>query len=287
MSFEQFLVGHGLSASTRDSYAYQAGCFVHWLHEQGNPEVEYTLLLEYVKACRAAGDSERYLAAKLTAVRWWLGWQKDEGVRADNPAGCLRLKSRTHRLPHDLLDAEQLDILYQGCATDTRTDQRNKAMLGVLIHQAMTTAELGRLEPTHVDVQNGTLRVLPTKQTGGRSLQLKPFQVLELYTYQLEVRPQLLKERSTENPKLFISTGSSDKLQNTLQVLSCQLKDQYGFFTGFSQIRASVITNWLKVHPLRQVQYWAGHKYVSSTERYLLGGLESLKHSVERFHPLR
>lgn len=42
-----------------------------------------------------------------------------------------------------------------------------------------------------------------------------------------------------------------------------------------------------KTYPLRQVQFWAGHKYVSSTERYLLGVLEGLKQSVENFHPLR
>ena len=111
--------------------------------------------------------------------------------------------------------------------------------------------------------------------------------MLELYKYQLEIRPKLLEERTTENPKLFVSTGSSAKLQNTVQILSNQLKKNYSHFTGFPQIRASVIAGWLKTHPLRQVQYWAGHKYVSSTERYLLGDLEGLKQSVEQFHPLR
>ena len=36
------------------------------------------------------------------------------------------------------------------------------------------------------------------------------------------------------------------------------------------QIRASVISWWLKNYNLRQVQYMATHKYVSSTERYQL-----------------
>lgn len=157
----------------------------------------------------------------------------------------------------------------------------------MLVHQGITTGELQRLEPSQLDLESGTIRILPTKQSNSRTLNLKPFQVLELYKYQLEIRPKLLEERTTENPKLFISTGSSSKLQNTLQILSNQLKKNHSFFTGFPQIRASVIANWLKVHPLRQVQYWAGHKYVSSTERYLLGGLESLKQSVEQFHPLK
>jgi len=52
------------------------------------------------------------------------------------------------------------------------------------------------------------------------------------------------------------------------------------------QIRASVITHWLKNHNLRQVQYMAGHKHVSSTERYQLNNLDNLHSKLEKFHPL-
>ena len=53
------------------------------------------------------------------------------------------------------------------------------------------------------------------------------------------------------------------------------------------QIRASVITYWLKNYNLRQVQYFAGHKYVSSTERYQLNNLENLKNQLDKYHPLK
>lgn len=50
------------------------------------------------------------------------------------------------------------------------------------------------------------------------------------------------------------------------------------------QIRASVITKWLKhynqpggVHGLRETKYMAKHKYVSSTERYKTDNLENLQ----------
>jgi len=52
------------------------------------------------------------------------------------------------------------------------------------------------------------------------------------------------------------------------------------------QIRASVITWWLKNYNLRQVQYMAGHKYVSSTERYQLNNLDKLQGRLEKLHPL-
>jgi integrase/recombinase XerD len=56
---------------------------------------------------------------------------------------------------------------------------------------------------------------------------------------------------------------------------------------SMAQIRASVITNWLKHYNLREVQYMAGHKYVSSTERYRTDNLEDLQKELEKYHPLK
>ncbi|MEL6359273.1 MAG: integrase, partial [Bacteroidota bacterium] len=52
------------------------------------------------------------------------------------------------------------------------------------------------------------------------------------------------------------------------------------------QIRASVITKWLRMYNLREVQYLAGHKYISSTEWYLENEMEGLQEEVQQFHPL-
>jgi integrase/recombinase XerD len=52
------------------------------------------------------------------------------------------------------------------------------------------------------------------------------------------------------------------------------------------KIRQSVITYWLRTMNLRQVQYMAGHKYVSSTERYQRSNLENLQNKLEKYHPL-
>jgi len=286
-NFETFLTEKKLAKKTIQTYSYNVRLFNEWKQAELVEEITYSELLKFIRSRRSAGESRNLIASRLTAVRWFLRWQKHEGIRATNPAEGLHLKGGKRRLPHDLLEAEQLDQLYDGFPSESFIESRNKTIIGLLVHQGITSGELARLEPEQVNLEAGNIRILPTKQSNGRTLNLKPFQVLELYRYQLEIRPQLLAERDTYNPKLFLSSGSSAKLQNTLQILSNQLKKEHSYFTGFPQIRASVIANWLKVHPLRQVQYWAGHKYVSSTERYLLRDLEGLKQSVEQFHPLR
>lgn len=287
MNFETFLQEKGLAESTIRSYSYSIGIFETWLETGLITDITYSQLLNFIRSRRSQGESRGLIASRLTAIRWFLRWQKSEGMRDTNPAEGLHLKGRKRRLPHDLLELEELEQLHKEFPSESFIDSRNKTMIGLLVHQGITTGELTRLEPSHLDLEKGTVRILPTKQSNGRTLTLKPFQVLELYKYQLEVRPKLLEEKGIESTKLILSSGTSLKLQNTMQILSNQLKNQYSFFTGFPQLRASVIANWLKTHPLRQVQYWAGHKYVSSTERYLLGGLEGLKQSVEKFHPLK
>ena len=52
-------------------------------------------------------------------------------------------------------------------------------------------------------------------------------------------------------------------------------------------IRYGVITRKLRRgEGLRQVQAFAGHKQISTTEDYRESGLEELRRAVDRFHPL-
>jgi integrase/recombinase XerD len=53
------------------------------------------------------------------------------------------------------------------------------------------------------------------------------------------------------------------------------------------QIRSSAIITWLKQYHLRQVQYMAGHKYVSSTERYQLNHIDELQTAIQEHHPMK
>jgi hypothetical protein len=45
--------------------------------------------------------------------------------------------------------------------------------------------------------------------------------------------------------------------------------------------------NGLKANNLRQVQYMAGHKYVSSTQRYQVSNLDDLKNELWQHHPMK
>ena len=165
-------------------------------------------------------------------------------------------------------------------------------MLGLLIYQGLTTTNLQKLNVENVQLYKGKIDILGTKKSNGRTLELKPWQLMELMEYINEVRPRILEQRTCiehsrneETEQLFLPLGTSLKLQNSLTKITKELKKINHKFIDVKQIRTSVIVNWLKQYNLRKVQYLAGHRYISSTERYQQDDLESLHKTINTFHP--
>ena len=48
-----------------------------------------------------------------------------------------------------------------------------------------------------------------------------------------------------------------------------------------------MIVDWLTRYNLREVQYMAGHRYVSSTESYRAHDVEALSKDMDVYHPLQ
>ena len=74
-------------------------------------------------------------------------------------------------------------------------------------------------------------------------------------------------------------------MQQSICDLIKQIKSIDGNFTGFHQVRASVITQWLKDFGLRKTQYLSGHYKVASTEKYQVNDLDDLTLNINNLHP--
>jgi len=64
--------------------------------------------------------------------------------------------------------------------------------------------------------------------------------------YQLKTRETILQETKKQTDLFFVTQGSSLKLQNVMQKLMQQLHKENKQIESVKQIRASVITSWLK-----------------------------------------
>ena len=199
-----------------------------------------------------------------------------------------------------VIDFKALENLYQAYPAETLRQKRNKIILGLLIYQGLNTEDLGRLVIENIKLKEGKIYVPGDRRLGSRNMELKPFQVMELYEYLSETRPKILEEITKPKPsrkpdrinkarikdQLFVSINGSEHIKNSLLHMFREIKKINPVIVNAFKIRQSVITYWLKTMNLRQVQYMAGHKRVSSTERYQRSNLENLQNKLEKCHPL-
>jgi integrase/recombinase XerD len=308
-SFETHLKELGYGKDSIRQKTNYLGCFLNWLeNERLKPEnVRFNDLLNFIESCFAQFDTKKLINSKLRSIRNYYEYLKTENENIINPAANLHLKGEPRKIISGVIEFKELETLYQSYPpggglkkSETLREKRNKVILGLLIYQGITTEELKQLEPGHLKLKEGKIYIPGNRRRNSRTLELKPFQILELNEYVNETRPAIIKqigeptpcrkpnkiEHEKINNQLFISINGSENIKNSLLHLFKDVQKISKAITNAQQIRQSTITYWLKNHNLRQVQYMAGHKYVSSTERYQMDNLESLKDKVEKYHPL-
>ena len=301
-AFETYLYTEQFGSNYIRQNLNYAGTFVEWITEQSltPAQVTHADVMEFADKIRDNGYSIRLVNQTMLAVRYYYAWLQVNGVATHNPAAGIILKGTIRNVPHDLLTKPELEALYESyTVTDNRT-YRNKVMISLLVYQALTRDELERLRPEHLKLREGKIHVPAVGRQMSRILHLQPHQILELHEYLLVVRPAILDERMNERPgrkpaqykdtkeisRLFISINSVENMKNSLLHLNYALRKLNPKYKHVKQIRQSVITEWLKEKNLRTVQYMAGHRYVSSTERYKTTNLEDLKEALNKYHPL-
>jgi integrase/recombinase XerD len=301
--FKSYLQELGQNKNTIRQKSNYAGYFLKWLDTEHLQleETRYNDLLNFIDYCKLEGNSKRHINTKLRSIRNFYNYLKEQNPELTNPVANLNLKGIRQKLPSDIIDFKKLENLYQSFETTTNREKRNKIILGLLVYQGVTTEELHKLEPTHLKLKEGKIHVPGNRRRNSRILELKPFQILELHEYLKEIRPTILKEIKKPKParkpetinktklknQLFISINGSENIKNSLLHMFKAIQKLNPEILHPKQIRASVITHWLKNHNLRQVQYMSGHKYVSSTERYQLNNLDELQSKLEKYHPLK
>ena len=160
-------------------------------------------------------------------------------------------------------------------------------MLGLLVYQGLKTEELRKLETNDIKLREGKIEVPGGRKSNHRTMTLESHQIMDVYDYILQARPEILKASGQETDQLFVSlTGKESTISNLVNSFLRPLKEQFKTLKNAKQIRASVITKWLKQYNLRETQYLAGHRYISTTESYQQNDVEGLAEEINMYHPL-
>ncbi len=275
-----------------------AGLLLKWTEERQKElhKITYNDLLHFIQHCHAEQIPPEQINTILIVLRHYFNTLKV----ANNPAAGLILKGTRKRVPHDLLNRKELDELYEKYLVIDHRTQRNKVILGLLVYQGVMTQELHRLEPDHVRLKEGKIYIPGGIKGNARTLNLEAAQMMELQEYLQHTRETIVNEFKSYRPgrktkkiservyqRLFMSLSGAGNLKPSLQSLMKALRKINVKVKDAGQIRMSVISEWLKEKDLRVVQYMAGHRSVSGTERYQSINLEELEEALNQFHPLK
>jgi integrase/recombinase XerD len=303
-------------------YANYAGYFLGWLSKENKTAdgARYEDVLSFVSACQSDGRNAKHINLMLTAIRHYYDHLQQANEykhkHINNPAQGVHIKGATHRIAHDLLDKEALEILYQcypkghGQAYNLRT-QRNKVIVGLYVYQGISTGSLDRLKPEYINFRAGTIYIPSAKDTQSkqglrsRILSLDARQVVDLKEYIDKTRPALLEaivtgaiyKRAVRKPnridcqklseQLFFSLNGSSSVKSSIKHITQELTLLNAKVKEAVQLRKSVIVEWLKTDDIRMVQYKAGHGTISATERYRQADTKELSGAIAQFHPLQ
>jgi integrase/recombinase XerD len=284
MTFEMYLQRKHYSDSTIHSYRLKEKLFTDWLDQEAltGDAATYNDVIAFMRDLQADGKSKKAVADLLNVLRHYFTYLITENKRTDNPAAGLFIKGIVRRLPGNLLSREELEELYRLYQLQLRVDPEKKLMLGLMIYQGLHTEEIGRLEAAHIHLREGKLFIKGGPDSNERWLPLQAHQVLELQQY---VQANRFKE-GIFLARTSRANVSKINISNQVRWMILQLQQFNPRVINANQIRASVITAWLQQYNLRQVQYMAGHRYVSSTARYQLSDKSDLQSELQKHHPM-
>ena len=295
------LLGKGYSGSTVERYVRDSLRFMQWA-EGENVEIQqvgYADILHYIQGMRGK-VKQRSISTTVNSLRHWFDHLEGTGWANGNPTRQIAIKGVQRRHLYDILDRQQLDRLYHEHTwtedaqhknqnwyrTSALAFQRNKAIVGLLVFQGLNVTEIARLQEKDLKLREGKVYIAATRKSNERELTLEAAQIMDLMEYSLKARPELLALTGKTSEQFIISTGSGQRINNAMFKLTGKLHEQDPSVKSMKQIRTSVITHWLKLYNLREVQHRAGHRYVSSTEAHRINDLDDLQEDIGKFHPI-
>ena len=308
--FTAYLESKDITATTITCYIKYIDLFFERVKKEDVQITKPDILkhLEYLKNIRQVQNNTRQ--RHLSALNHYFTLLFRNEQIAENPCFLLKIRGVKRKQLYNIYTIEQLDELFDNYYQlfvrnyddshifEHQRQQvnlkmnRNALILSILINQGITASEFENIEIDDVDLTKATIKVRGTRQSNGRTLPLKATQIGLFIQYLQNIHPQFLEYQKTETNKLFLplpkgnqKRTDNDKLLSTFNKLIKQVKTIDRQFINFKQVRASLITSWIKTHGLRKAQYMAGHRYISSTENYLPNNIDDLIDDINKLHP--
>jgi integrase/recombinase XerD len=283
--FQEYQLQKGNAFSTARQQENQVNIFLDWCQVKriDLQTIDYNQLMQYVAYLHTQGNGQSTIRFKIKSLEHYFNFLNLK----NNPATLVKLQGATRTIPNHLLNKEELQNIFEKQRTQGLAGKRDKVLLSLVIFQAVGNLELSKIELNDVNLMEGKIYIPSIKTSNSRTLELKPIQIILFQDYILNIRPVLLRENKVITNQFLVNVKTGQqKMSNVIFYLLKRLRQELPQLKGLEQVRQSVITNWVQEYGVRQAQYMAGHRFVSSTERYNVDKLDGLTNELKLFHPI-
>mgnify|MGYP001615953988 CR=1 FL=1 len=258
--FLDFLKSHKRASATIVAYGKDIAQLVDFLAAKAvreTQDVKKQDLDDFLNKLTREGYTPKSVSRKINSLKTFFRFLKDEGYLVENPSGSITHPKFTTKPPRILSKLE-----YRALRDACRGDIRMSAVVEVLLQTGIRIGELANLKTS--DIKDTTLYVTPMENRSGREIPLNKAAKQALDKY-LNVRP------SAKEPSLFITkTGRCLLIRNIRTAI-----DRYFRLADIKSAKVNDLRHTFVAHhllagtPVTVVAKLAGHKRLSTTEKYL------------------
>lgn len=265
------LKGKSRSSATILAYGKDIEQLITYLNNQ---DVQYPneattdQLNSFMKKLAKENYTPKSISRKTNSTKTFFKFLKSSNVIDSDPAVPLEHPTFETKPPRILSKIE-----YRALRDAARGDIRMSAIIELLLQSGIRIGELAKLttEDINLDPENPTLYIRPEEGSVERTIPLTKSAVEALKKY-LEVRPKTLPgNKQVQSRALFITkTGRPLLIRNIRTAI-----DRYFKLAGISGAKVNDLRHTWVAHQLESgmslvlVSKLAGHRRVSTTERYL------------------
>ncbi len=260
--FVEYLKGKSRSSATILAYGKDIDQLVSFLEALGKTEVstvETPDLQTFMDDLAKKAYTAKSISRKTNSTKTFFKFLKAESLLTGDPATGLSHPKFENKPPRILTKLE-----YRALRDAAKSDVRMIAVIELLLQTGVRIGELAKIRIEDVNTTDTTVHVPPFEDTRERTIPLnKP--AAETIAKYLEIRP------ASPSHSLFITkTGRPLLIRNIRTAI-----DRYFRLAGIKEAKVNDLRHtWVAYQlqsgvPMTVVSKLAGHKRLSTTERYL------------------
>jgi len=264
--FLKYLKDKDRANATIIAYAKDIEQLIEFVEAAGKTlptEVEKTDLSGFIQKLEEENYTPKSVSRKINAIRTYFKFLKEEGLIKEDPSLSLT-HPKIEMQPPRILSKLEYRALRDAC----RNDPRIAAVVELLLQTGIRIGELRRLKLSDVEFgendKPGKIRIAPWGKNPERTIPLnKPAQ--EALKRYLKVRPK------TKEETIFVTkTGRPFLIRNIRTTIN-----RYFKIAGIENAKVNdlrhtfVATHLSRGVPLTTVSRLAGHRRLTTTEKYL------------------